>query len=91
MNSLVALAWSLKNKELFQIEPVDRPRLPGVQLVDRPRVQPLKRGGFCDPFLLFCVRLQAYLIGIGASICSGGESLCLPYEGFLFFIYILQK
>ena len=29
-----------------------------------------------------CVTLQAYLIGIGASICSGQKSWCLPYAGF---------
>ena len=31
--------WSLKNKELFRIGLVDRPRVGGVQLVDRPRVE----------------------------------------------------
>ena len=33
-------AWNLKNKELFRIGLVDRPRVGGVRLVDRPRVEP---------------------------------------------------
>ena len=66
-DSRVILAWSLKNKELFQIglldhtcvagvQVVDRPCVAGVQLVDRPRVEPYKPGGVPDPhfFFLFC-------------------------------------
>ena len=33
-------------------------------------------------FFLFLVTLQAYLIGMVASICIGRESWCLPYAGF---------
>ena len=36
----IAPALSPKNKELFQIGLVDRPRVGGVQLVDRARVEP---------------------------------------------------
>ena len=32
--------WNLKNKELLRIGLVDRPRMGGVQLVDRPRMEP---------------------------------------------------
>ena len=45
----------------------------GVRLMDR-------RSGPTPP--LSCMTLQAYLIVIGAAICSGRESLCLPYAGF---------
>ena len=36
-------AWSLKNEEFFRIGVVDRLRVVGVQLVDRPRVEPEKK------------------------------------------------
>ena len=39
--------------------------------------------GLCRVSSCFFVTLQAYLIGIGASIWSGRESWCLPYAGFL--------
>ena len=35
-------AWSLKNKEFFQIGLVDRLGVVGVQLVDCPRLEPEK-------------------------------------------------
>ena len=36
----VVLAWSLINKELFQIELVDCPLVAGVRLMDHPCVEP---------------------------------------------------
>ena len=45
---------------------------------------PKKREGFQTPsfFVCFFVMLQTYLISIGAYICSGWESCCLPCAGF---------
>ena len=45
-------------------------------LVDRPRVEPQKQGGVPDWIGFY---------GIGATICIGRESLCLPYSGFCFY------
>ena len=64
---LVGRPCSLKNKELFQTGLVDSPRVVGIQLVDRPCMEPLKWEAFRTPFPFFCVTLQAYLIGIVAS------------------------
>ena len=40
--------WSLKNKEVFLIRLVDHPHVGGLRLVDRPCVEPLKRGVALD-------------------------------------------
>ena len=47
--------WSLKNKELFRIGLVDRPRVGGVRLVDHPRVEPQKWGGVLNWTQMFCL------------------------------------
>ena len=39
---------------------------------------------------MLTVMPNAYLIGIGASIRIGRESLCLPYAGFFFISYWLD-
>ena len=53
LDSWVVLAWSIKNEQLFQIGLVDCPCMAGVWLVDCPRAEPQKPGGFPDPLLLF--------------------------------------
>ena len=51
----IVLEWSPKNKDLFRIGIVDRPCMEGVSHVDRPRVEPLKRGGVPYWTQIFCL------------------------------------
>ena len=50
----------------------------------------LKNGeAFWTPsFFFLCATLQAYLIGIGASICNSRESWCILYAVFLVLLFI---